>query len=309
MTEREDTLLARWLNNDVTEEERRQLESSGDAEVLKRIVTTVDTWSLPDLDEKTFSEIRSRISEQKQEAKIIPFYQQRTVLAMAASIVLLAGLFFLLRPFFFSGASMTEISCNAGEIKEFSLSDQTRIILFGKSKISYDSEKFKGDRKLKLEGEAYFEVNQKGAFEVNFDKGQVNVLGTKFNVLTTAAEVAVKCFEGKVQVKLDENPAILTPGRGIRKTGQTNAMPFEFTPDVLPGTGYYRVINNTPLEEVCNTLSVFYDVKIVNTNVDLKRSFSGQISQHNLDSALNMIFTPMDIAFKKENNTITISNK
>jgi ferric-dicitrate binding protein FerR (iron transport regulator) len=308
MTEEENTLLARWLNNEITEEEKRQLEHSGDAETLRRIVATVDTWSLPEIGEEVFTDIQSKIGEKK-EAKIIPFYQQRSFLAIAAGIALIAGLFFMLRPYFMSQAVMTEFACNAGEIKEIILSDQTRIVLYGKSKIKYDSEGFKSERKLNLEGEAYFEVNQKGAFEVNFERGQVSVLGTKFNVLATKEEAAVKCYEGKVEVKIDNAPAILTPGKGVRKTGVGGFSEFEFKAELLPVTGNYRLIENTPLEEVCNTLSVFYDVKIVNENVDMKRSFTGQINQNSLDSALTMIFTPMDIAFKKENNTITISNK
>jgi transmembrane sensor len=307
MTEEENTLLARWLNNTVTDEERRQLENTGEAETLRRIVATVDTWSLPELSEESYNEIKNRIGEKK-EAKIIPFYQQR-VFAIAASMLLLVGLFFMVRPFLMTPVSMTELACNAGQIKEFTLSDQTRIILYGKSKIKYDSEAFKTDRQLQLEGEAYFEVNQKGAFEVNFDQGQVNVLGTKFNILTTKGEAAVKCFEGKVEVKIDNEPTILTPGKGIRKNGLNKFDSFEFRPDVLPGIENYRLIENASLEEVCNTLSVFYDIKIVNNNVDLKRTFSGQINQNNLDSALVMIFTPMGIDFNKENNTVTISNK
>jgi transmembrane sensor len=152
-------------------------------------------------------------------------------------------------------------------------------------------------------------VNKKGPFEVNFDKGKVNVLGTKFNVLTTPDEAAVKCFEGKVKVEVESNSAILVHGQGARKTRTGNFTEFEFKADNLPGTGEYRQIENSPLEEVCNTLSVFYDVKIINENVDLSRKFSGQMNQQNLDTALTMIFVPMDITFVRNQNTITIKNK
>jgi ferric-dicitrate binding protein FerR (iron transport regulator) len=210
---------------------------------------------------------------------------------------------------FFGTPTMTEMACNAGETREFTLSDQTHVTLYGKSKITYDKESFDSDRKLKLEGEAFFEVNKKGPFEVDFKNGQVNVLGTKFNVLTTNDEAAIKCFEGKVKVEVESNSAILTQGMGARKTKTGNFSEFQFKADQLPGVSSYRQIENASLEEVCNTLSVYYDVQIVNENVDLNRVFSGQFVQTNIDTALTMIFVPMNISYKRNQNIITISNK
>ncbi|MCE3228034.1 MAG: hypothetical protein K0S32_2585 [Bacteroidetes bacterium] len=308
MNEGEETLLARWLSNELTAEEKRKLEESGEAETLRRIVASMETWTLPDLAEETYSDIKSKLDSES-EAKVIPLYQRRSFLAIAASLLLLVGLFFLLRPMMTSQAAMTDFACNAGETKELKLPDNTNIILYGKSKISYDKENFASDRKLKLEGEAYFEVNTKGAFEVDFANGKVNVLGTKFNVLTSSEEASVKCFEGKVKVEVENNSAVLVPGQGARKTKTGNFTEFEFKANILPGAGAFRNIENTPLEEVCNTLSVFYDVKIINENVDLSRKFSGQMNQQNLDTALTMIFVPMDITFVRNQSTITIKNK
>jgi transmembrane sensor len=307
MSEDQNTILARWLSNEITEEERQQLESSGDAEALRKITSTMETWSLPDLEDGLFTEIKTKIAGQR-EAKIVPLYQRRSFLAIAASLVLLAGLFWVLNPFG-TTAEFTELACNAGETKVFTLSDQTQITLYGKSKITYDKAGFDKNRRLKLEGEAYFEVNQKGPFEVDFKQGQVNVLGTKFNVLSTNTEAAVKCFEGKVKVALATSETILVPGQGVRKSELGEVSAFDFKAEALPAPGDYRQTENTPLLEVCNTLEVFYDVKIINENVDLDRKFTGGINQMNLDTALTMIFSPMDIAFKRENNTVTIRNK
>lgn len=307
--EEENNLYARWLSGDLTAEEMDAMEKNGDAEVLRKIVGAVDSWTLPELEETAFEQIQNKISQQKEEAKVIPFYRRTTFLAIAASLILIIGIFALINPFTTTEAisDMSSMACNAGETKQFTLPDNTFIILYGKSKVTYDKASFEKNRKLQLEGEAYFEVNQKGPFEVDFENGQVNVLGTKFNVLTSGSESAVKCYEGKVQVKVENNSAVLTQGMGVRKSeGQFSE--FKFTAE-LPSSGSFRLMENMPLDEVCNTLSVFYDVKIVNENVDLNRKFSGSMSTVNVDTALTMIFSPMDISWKRENNTITIRNK
>jgi ferric-dicitrate binding protein FerR (iron transport regulator) len=306
MSEDQNNILARWLNNEISQEERDALEKNGDAETLRRILATMETWTLPELKEDTYAEIVAKRGV-KTEAKVVPLFQRRSVLAIAASILLLVGLFYLIMPLI-NNPALTELACNAGETKQFTLSDNTTIILYGKSKILYNKEKFNENRTLKLEGEAYLEVNKKGAFEVEFENGRVNVLGTKFNVLTTKDEAAVKCYEGKVKVEIEKNSTILTAGHGVRSI-QNKFTEFDFAAERLPEIETYRQLENMPLRDVVNTLSVFYDVKIINENVDLNRTFTGQLNQQNLDSALTMIFSPMDIAYKKENNTVTIKNK
>jgi transmembrane sensor len=306
-TENENNLYARWLNNELTGEERNELQKNGDEEVLIRIIKTVDEWTLPELEANTFEQIQSKLSSSKEEAKVVPLFKRPAFLAIAASVILLVGLFALINPFGTSAADMTEMACNAGETKQFTLPDNTVIILYGKSKIKYDKKHFNDKRVLNLEGEAYFEVNRKGAFEVDFAQGQVNVLGTKFNILT-GPDAAVKCYEGKVKVELEKNSAVLTQGMGVRKSEKGGFSQFTFTEE-LPSAGSYRLIQNAPLDEVCNTLSVFYDIKVINENVDLNRKFSGSMSLVNVDTALTMIFSPMDIEWKRESNTVTIKNK
>ena len=99
---------------------------------------------------------------------------------------------------------MNSIRVPKASIYTLALSDGSKVTLNSESKLSYPSQ-FEGQvRKVKLEGEAYFEI-QKTAdhkqFIVETDLQEIEVLGTKFNIkafdfddenFSTLAEGSVK---------------------------------------------------------------------------------------------------------------------
>ncbi|MBC7862847.1 MAG: FecR family protein [Bacteroidia bacterium] len=305
--ENNNDLYSRWLTGDLTEEEKLLLKENGDDKVLSEIISTADSWTLPELKDATWQKIKEKRSQPKA-IKIIPLYKKPLFLASAASILLLVGLFWLFKTEK-NKPVMISVNCTAGAVKEITLSDNTLILLRGKSSISYDSVSFNEARKIILEGEAYFAVNRKGSFEVQYKEGSVKVLGTKFDIMTGNEITAVKCFEGKVQVINKNETNIIEKGQGIRYTIDNKMNKFIETEEPAAVLTKDHTFNGAPLQEVCTSLSVFYDLKFVSENVDLQRNFSGRYSGTNLDTALNGVFTPMSIDFRKEGNTVYLKNK
>jgi transmembrane sensor len=303
-------LFARWVNGEISEEEKNALEKAGDADLLRNILSTVDEWSLPEMKESTFEKINERISAPP-EKKVVPLYKKTwAILAAAATLVVTVGLIWLLEPPGDKPNQFAEFSCNPGETKSFVLPDNSSITIFGKSKVSYDKTTFASRRVVNLEGEGYFEVNQKGNFEVKYNTGTVRVLGTKFNILAGEEISTVKCYEGKVEVEMQNEKVLLDPGAGVRKIKAEQMQVFKVEEVVMTRAADETRFDNTPLQEVCTSLSLYYDVQIVpGENVDLKRNFTGRFTQSNLDSALKMVFSPMNIVYSKNGNTITLKNK
>jgi transmembrane sensor len=83
---------------------------------------------------------------------------------------------------------------------EVFLPDNSKVRVYAQSILSYKPLLWKFARNLKLEGEAYFEVQKGGKFEVISKRGKTVVLGTKFDVLTRDNVYDVTCFSGKVKV-------------------------------------------------------------------------------------------------------------
>ena len=102
----------------------------------------------------------------------------------------------------------------------FTMEDGTIITLNKNSRLSYSDKYGKDSRNVKLEGEAYFEVesDKKHPFIVKTKELTVEATGTAFNVnaYTSDNVTAVTLVKGKVAVTLDKKKTIsLSPGEKI----------------------------------------------------------------------------------------------
>lgn len=304
MQEEENTIYAKWLSGELSPEELAALKANGDEERLLSLVREVDSWTLPDLKAEILVKIQSKLK--KQEAVVVPMYRKPWLLA--ASVALLVALVWYAWPSS-REKKLLSYSCNAGEVKDVVLPDQTAIRLYGKSSVAFDSAAFAAERKIELTGEAYFSVTKKGNFEVAYNRGTVHVLGTKFTILAGEEIASVKCYEGKVEVAGNNDKIILIKGEGARY-GLTGEIEKYTVPAAMSEESADQAsFENAPLDEVCSALELYYEVKFKKESIDMKRNYTGSYSLSNLDTALRLVFDPMNIAYVKNGNTILLQNK
>lgn len=140
-------------------------------------------------------------------------------LIAAASIVILFSLGSFLRYY-----SVT-IESPAGQHLIALLPDQSKVNLNAQSSVSYNPYWWKMNRKVKLEGEAFFEVQKGKKFTVVSGKGITQVLGTSFNIFAREEIYKVTCITGKVKVRSKKGfEAILKPNSKaeINRNGEIN---------------------------------------------------------------------------------------
>jgi ferric-dicitrate binding protein FerR (iron transport regulator) len=299
--EDDSNIYAKWLSGELNPEEQQALQNSGEEDILRRIVDTTDSWTLPDLKKETFEKIKQRT--QQKEAKVVPLYRKPAVLAIAASVALVLGIWLFL-PTSKPGQA-TLYACHAGETREYILNDCTIVKLSGNSSLAFYADK----REAELKGEAYFSVRQKGHFQVNFSNGNVQVLGTKFTILSDSGLTSVKCYEGKVSVDLDNKQYLLTKGNGVRQIKGNGAEPYGFSEEPEATATDEVRFRNAPLAEVCSSIALNYAVSFDPGDVDLRRAFTGAYKRNSLDTSLLMVFEPMGIDFKREGNKVKLKNK
>jgi len=127
-------------------------------------------------------------------------------LSIAAGILLLLGLSGFLR--FYT----IRIETSSGQHLAINLPDQSKVELNARSKIAYHPYWWQFKRSVKLEGEAFFEVEKGRKFEVESINGTTRVLGTSFNIYARDNEYKVTCLTGQVLVKSPNGTeAILSP--------------------------------------------------------------------------------------------------
>ena len=138
----------------------------------------------------------------------------------AACILLLvglAGIFFGGR--MFPDGRMQQVVVPAGQRVELRLADGTKVWLNSSSSVEYVAPFFSRQRRVKMEGEAYFEVehDRRAPFVVSTNGLDIEVLGTRFNirnddnehrVTTVLLEGAVKAYaSGREQASVRLHPA------------------------------------------------------------------------------------------------------
>ena len=158
----------------------------------------------------------------------------------------------------------------SGEYK-LVLSDGTKVWLNSASKLKYPVAFTGGQRKVFLEGEAYFKVakNEKQPFVVKTENMDVRVLGTEFNLsaYSDQEKITTTLEEGSLKILPDDPsvaPCILSPNE------QLVYIPSRGKVDVrqVVGSDYSAwkegglLFNNDSFEDILKTLERVYNVKV-----------------------------------------------
>ncbi len=228
-------------------------------------------------------------------------------LSAAASIIILIGTFYL-----FNFNKQVTCITQSGEMKEFILPDQSKVILNADSKLTYKKSSWRNSREVYLTGEAGFKVKKGSLFTVNTSKGNVRVLGTDFNVFARNDDFKVSCFTGKVQVRLNENSnsVILTQGLESQLKNNQLSHPERFNISQVgkwqKGEFYY---SGERIKNVFHEIERQFNVKIITKNIG-NRYYTGYFNNKNLEDALEMVCLPMNLEYSfKDASTIIIKKR
>ncbi len=221
---------------------------------------------------------------------------------IAASIALIA----IYSVLFFSSPEQIEVATASGENTTQVLPDGSRVILNASSSISYSDD---WNRELTLHGEAFFEVTEGEKFLVKTDFGNVQVLGTSFNVFARDGDFKVACKTGKVRVTVPERSVIedIVPGQAIAINADTVKVVFR-VPETMgnwqKGEFYF---DHQPISEVIEELQRQFSIEI-KFEGSAEQEFSGYFTNKSLETALDMVCLPLGLEYEKTGqNTFAIS--
>ena len=286
----ENYTLAKWLNNELEGEELKSFEASEDFAVYQKIKNYSAQLQTPDFDEQKM--LQNILKQPTSKSKIVSI--NTWFLRIAAVVVLSLGITFALRNF----ATATEATMN-GTTAQFSLPDNSEVVLNSGSEIEYNKWNWNNNRKLSLEGEAYFKVAKGKTFEVETSLGKVTVLGTQFNVKNRKNRIDVTCYEGKVQVNYQKEQLILTPGQSVAFANGNKievSNPDKNQPEWINKQVKFSKENLTAIIEELNRQ---YATQIEYKGQPTNQVFTGIVPTDNLEVALEIIATTYHLKISK----------
>lgn len=168
-----------------------------------------------------------------------------------------------------------EIIVPRGGEYSLTLADGTIMKLNSDTRVKFPNSFIGTERRVFLDGEAYFEVarDEMRPFLVEFSEGVVQVLGTHFNVKARREQNAFTTLvSGKVQVSSGSDSVVLKPGEYCEIDTESRQLSVHEADlmAVLAWKNGEFVFKDASLEYVMNELAAWYDMEVIYASEDLK---------------------------------------
>ncbi|MGL5682895.1 MAG: FecR family protein [Marinifilaceae bacterium] len=189
------------------------------------------------------------------------------------------------------------------------LSDGTKVWVNAQSNLRYPIEFIGEERKVTLQGEAYFEVvADSKPFVVETSSGTVNVLGTTFAVKAYEEddEVLTTLVSGKVRFN-GHTSVELYPGEQAVANKEGSVVKREVNIDEYIGwKESVYVFRDKRLEDIVKDLSRWYDISVFFQYSDMRDiCFTGSVKRYaTIDQFLEALKRTENLEYKKEGNVI-----
>ncbi len=271
-------------------------------EIEKKILEHSSNYSVPAKRSKEaiWAELSKKIDNNDRSRKInLSFFFKAAAVAV---ILITGGLYFWFQD--------TSVKTNFAQIKEVILPGGSHVLLQAGSEISFNERSWAKKRIVHLSGEAYFSVKKGSKFQVISQNGKVQVLGTKFNVISRDKHFEVACVTGKVRVKINkhEKGKILTKGLYTKKVNNTLIEPAPIDIKLITERQKGKfAFNKAELNDVFAEIERQFDVKIEYSGKK-DRLFTGYFSNKDLDKALQMVCIPMELDYQIKNKLVILSD-
>lgn len=181
--------------------------------------------------------------------------------AVAACILFLVGYTGFIYMF------TTTIVCPKGEHLSVLLPDNSRVELNAHSNIAYKPYWWNYSRKVKFEGEAFFDITKGSKFEIESKNGKTYILGTSFNIYARGDDYKVTCYTGKVKVvsTSTSDKILLLPKDHayLTKNGKLEVYKDNRAEEKILWRDHLFLFTNTPLNLVFEEIELQYDINIV----------------------------------------------
>lgn len=200
-----------------------------------------------------------------------------------------------------------------GETYVLTLPDKSKVWINAASSLSYNTSLYDhGVRKVKLQGEAYFEIYKDSAhpFLVQTDKQEIEVLGTHFNVNSYSDEpgIATTLMEGSVKIISGGSQRIIKPGeQAMNKGGAISVNKVDLGPVTDWKNGDFN-LDKVNFKVAMRKIARWYNVEVIyDSSITDDMEAGGWVSREsNLSSILKLIESSGLVRFKVDGRKVYV---
>lgn len=199
-----------------------------------------------------------------------------------------------------------------GETYVVTLPDQSRVWMNAASSLTYTASLNEPERRVKLEGEAYFEVTEDKTrpFIVETGSQKVEVLGTHFNInaYTDEEKVTTTLLQGSVKVSGKPGYKMLKPGDQSSLNPNSISVARVDTERAIAWKNNKFLFENDDIQYIMRMIARWYDVDVVYTGEMPTEKFGGGVSRFDhVSQVLKILQSTGGAQFKIEGRKILVS--
>ncbi|MCR9249599.1 MAG: FecR domain-containing protein [bacterium] len=262
-------------------------------------------------------ELKILEKEQASSAKVRKMHPLRIVVGIAASLIFILGITWLNWP---EPGLKTISESTQDSNREVVLPDGTTVYLNNNSSLSYSEDFNSIDRKLKLNGEAYFEVfrDESKPFIVESGNSTTTVLGTSFNIRNRDIEndIVITVTHGKVSFashdnKLQEQVFLIADQMASysKKDNVITKVEAEDRNNLFWQTGSLQ-FNSASVSQVIEDLQIAYgcNVEVGNSDI-LTCPFTGNFENESIENIIQVLAFSLNLKVNKTQNSYELIGK
>ena len=316
-TSEEIKYLSSWIRNNKeisTWLEKQILNSSSviDSEVQLRMLKNIEKEI--GMDNNTQMDINKTTNYQPNSGFRLKEWQ-RVAAMIILPILTAASVYFYMSNTKFTVSHPLVVSVERGQKANITLPDGSKVWLNSQSKLTYSPNFNVKERRLQLDGEAFFDVahHPDKPFIVQSNGMSVEALGTAFEVEAYAEDNLVTSIliRGKIRVTTPDGETILEPNEMVSYNKSTHKQIQNHLADAANFTGWMHNqlhFENESLESIAKVIERTYNVKVIFTTVSLKNQhYTGTVDNNSLENFLNIISLTSPVSFRIKNQQVILS--
>lgn len=265
--------------------------------------------------DKAWDMVNRRIESDVKVDKIRRISFMPSLLKIAAMVIVVFGLGWLL--FEYATPEKVTVTAEGGQKNiEVTLPDGSRVFLNHDSHLIYPESFGRNNRKVRLEGEAFFDIRPNPAKPFTIDAGhaRVKVLGTSFNVITDNGndEVEVYVSTGTVMLSSNDGSRSLTlePGYIGKLSGSKSDSGLNTNENYLSWTSGTLNFDGERLEVVFRDLKRSFNINIIASDPSINDfRLTSLFENQPHDTIVQVICTTFNLTAVKEGETYTLSRR
>lgn len=197
----------------------------------------------------------------------------------------------------------TTIYSPKGQHLRVSLPDNSIVELNANSNVSYKPYWWRFSRKLKFEGEGFFNIEKGSKFEIESKYGKTFILGTSFNIYARGNEYKVTCYTGKVKVvsTITSDKILLLPNDHayLTKNGKLEFYKDNNANEKILWRNHLFLFTETPLKNVFEEIELQYDINIVEKGKFEQKHTGNFGKEKSVEQVLYNVCKPHGLSFTK----------